>query len=82
MRQFRRYDPTVSRRAAGMALVLFVVMLAATLAFLWNAEALSLAQQAGCAAAIVAGVWLVGLLCSPPQVEPADVDAPEAPRRA
>jgi sterol desaturase/sphingolipid hydroxylase (fatty acid hydroxylase superfamily) len=81
-RQFRRYDPTLSRRAAGMALALFVAMLAATLAFLWNAEALSLAQQAGSAAAIVAGVWLVGALCSPRQVEPAGVDAPEAPRRA
>jgi sterol desaturase/sphingolipid hydroxylase (fatty acid hydroxylase superfamily) len=60
-----RYDPAVARGRTVLALVLFSALLLATLAFLWNADWLSLGQQIGAALGIVAGLWVVGALCSP-----------------
>ena len=56
------YDPPLGRAAAALALALFLVVLGATSLFLWFAHTLSLAQQAGGAAAIVALLWLIGVL--------------------
>jgi alkylglycerol monooxygenase len=58
--QVRRYDPPMSAAAQWAAAGLFVVLLGLTSALLWNAHRLSLAQQAAGAAAIVAGLCLVG----------------------
>jgi sterol desaturase/sphingolipid hydroxylase (fatty acid hydroxylase superfamily) len=58
----QRYDPPMPRAAAVAASLLFMLLLGATALFLWNAHRLSLPLQAGSAAAIVAGLWLVGWL--------------------
>ena len=65
IRQVQRYDPPLSRPAALLALALFAALLGATTAFLWNAHTLTLVQQAASAGAIVAGLWVVGVLCTP-----------------
>jgi sterol desaturase/sphingolipid hydroxylase (fatty acid hydroxylase superfamily) len=65
IRQARRYDPPMSRGAAGVAMALFVVLLCATTLLLWNAHALTFVQQAAAVAAIVAGLWAVGAVCTP-----------------
>ncbi len=65
LRAVQRYDPPIGRAAAWTAGLLFAGLLAATAALLWNAHTLSLAQQAGAAAAIVAGLWAVGAVCTP-----------------
>ena len=57
-----RYDPPMSRAAQGLALAVFVALLGATALFLWNAHRLTPAQQAASAAALIAGLWLVGWL--------------------
>ena len=57
-----RYDPPMSRTAQGLAAAVFVALLGATTLFLWNAHRLTLAQQLLSAAALVAGLWLVGWL--------------------
>jgi len=62
----QRYDPPLSRAAGWIALLLFSALLAGTAAFLWNAHRLALAEQALAAASIVAGLWAVGAVCSPP----------------
>ena len=62
---FSRYDPPLARTAAWRAVGLFVLLLGATTAFLWSAHRLTLAQQIASAAGIVAGLWLVGLVCTP-----------------
>ena len=51
--KLRRYDPPLSRRAAGAAALLFVLALTGTALFLWYAHQLGLAQQLGAASAIV-----------------------------
>jgi sterol desaturase/sphingolipid hydroxylase (fatty acid hydroxylase superfamily) len=61
----QRWDPQVGRAAQWAAALLFVVLLVATSAFLWNAHLLAFAQQAGAAAAIVVGLWAVGALTAP-----------------
>ena len=58
-----RYDPPMSRAAQGLALAVFVALLGATALFLWNAHRLTPALQAASAAAMIAGLWLVGWLC-------------------
>jgi alkylglycerol monooxygenase len=58
----RRYEPTVSRRASALAAALFVALLGATSLFLWHAHRLATPWQIAGAAAIVAGLWLVGRL--------------------
>jgi hypothetical protein len=57
-----RYDPPVGAPRQAMALALFALLLGATTAFLWTAHTLPLAQQIAGAAAIVAGLWGVGML--------------------
>ncbi|WP_372527162.1 sterol desaturase family protein [Piscinibacter sp.] len=61
----KRYDPPLSRAAAWAALLLFVLVLNATTAFLWLAHTMSLAQQGAAAAGIVVGLWLIGAVCTP-----------------
>jgi len=56
----RKYDPHRSRAAALVAGGLFGVLLVATSVFLWNAHLLSGLAQAGAAAGILAGLWVVG----------------------
>ncbi len=64
----RRFDPRMPPGAGMLAIALFALLLGGTALFLWNAHRLGLAQQAGAAAAIVAGLWGVGVLCSPRRV--------------
>jgi len=59
------YDPPMSKGAAWAAAALFLVVLNATTAFLWNAHLMTLGQQLACAAAIMAGLWGVGAICTP-----------------
>ncbi len=62
MAQRRRFEPAASRRASLLALALFVLLLGGTVLFLWHAHRLGLGGQLGGAAAIAAGLWLVGRL--------------------
>ena len=64
IRKVTRYDPPLSRGAAWASVALFVVLLNATTVFLWNAHKLSLPQQLAAVAAIVAGLWVVGAVCT------------------
>ena len=57
-----RYDPPAGWAARTLAGLLFVVLLAATAAFLWNAHRLPGWQQLAGAATIVLGLVLVGRL--------------------
>jgi hypothetical protein len=59
----RRYDPPMSRAAMALSFALFLGMLGATVAFLWNAHRMSRAQQALAAAALIGGLWAMGWLC-------------------
>ncbi len=61
----RVYDPQAPRAAQWAAALLFLAVLGLTSLFLWFAHTLTLPQQAGAAAAIVALLWLVGLLTAP-----------------
>ncbi len=61
----QRFDPPLLPRAALAAGLLFVLLLAATARLLWHAHLISGALLWGGAAAIVAGLWGVGLLCTP-----------------
>jgi sterol desaturase/sphingolipid hydroxylase (fatty acid hydroxylase superfamily) len=58
----RRYDPPVGRGVSLAAAALFAALLGATTAFLWQAHRLALPWQLAAAGAIVAGLWLVGVL--------------------
>jgi sterol desaturase/sphingolipid hydroxylase (fatty acid hydroxylase superfamily) len=66
--RLERFDPPLTRAAGSLAGGLFVLLLGATSLFLWHAHALTLGQQAGAAAGIVAGLWTVGALCTPRQI--------------
>jgi sterol desaturase/sphingolipid hydroxylase (fatty acid hydroxylase superfamily) len=72
LQRVQRYDPPLARGAAGLALLVFGALLAATTALLWNAHRLSPAQQAAAAAAIVVALWIVGRLC---EAAPRDASA-------
>jgi len=63
VQDLQRYDPAMSRARQALAGALFVALLGATTAFLWNAHTLPLPQQLAAAAAIIAGLWAVGALC-------------------
>jgi sterol desaturase/sphingolipid hydroxylase (fatty acid hydroxylase superfamily) len=65
IRQVTRYDPPLSRGATWAAFLLFVAVLAATTALLWNATTLTALQQLGAAVAIIALLWAVGAVCTP-----------------
>jgi sterol desaturase/sphingolipid hydroxylase (fatty acid hydroxylase superfamily) len=63
----RVYDPPAPRPALWAAALLFLAVLGLTSVFLWFAHTLTFAQQAAVAAALVALLWLVGLLSAPPR---------------
>jgi sterol desaturase/sphingolipid hydroxylase (fatty acid hydroxylase superfamily) len=73
-----RFDPPMSRAAMGFAFAIFLAMLGATTAFLWNAHRMSLLQQALFAAGIVAGLWLIGLVSDRPPRAAAREPSPQA----
>ena len=60
-----RYDPPLSRGAALAAALLFVLLLAATAALLWQAHRLGAGALAGGALSIVAGLCAVATICAP-----------------
>ena len=62
-----RHDPPASRTATAAAVLLFAALLGATSVFLWNAHTLAPLQQLGSAAALVAGLVLVGRLSASPR---------------
>ena len=61
----QRFDPPLSRSAGVAAAALFGALLAGTAALLWHAHRLGPWPLAAGAAAIVAGLWCVGVLCTP-----------------
>jgi sterol desaturase/sphingolipid hydroxylase (fatty acid hydroxylase superfamily) len=61
----QRYDPPMSRAAVRLAALLFALLLGATALFLWSAHTLAAVQQLATAVAIVAGLWVVGTICTP-----------------
>jgi len=61
----QRWEPAAPRAALATAAALFLALLGATAAFLWNAHRLPLAEQALGALAIVGGLWAVGWLSTP-----------------
>ena len=63
--QVQRFDPPLRPSMAWAAGGLFVVLLTATALWLWHAHRMGLGQQAASSAAIVAGLWGVGALCTP-----------------
>ncbi|QTN26037.1 sterol desaturase family protein [Rhizobacter sp. AJA081-3] len=65
IRAVQRFDPPLPPRAALAAALLFVLLLGATALLLWHAHLISSALLWGGAAAIVAGLWGVGALCTP-----------------
>lgn len=73
-----RFDPPMSRGAMWLAFAIFLAMLGATTAFLWNAHRMSLPQQALFAAGIVAGLWLIGLVSERPLRAAAREPSPQA----
>lgn len=62
--RLERYDPPMPTWAQWAAGALFLALLGATAAFLWQAHTLSLGAQAGGAALIVVGLWGVSALSS------------------
>jgi membrane protein YdbS with pleckstrin-like domain len=66
LRAMQRYAPPCSPGALRLALALFMLLLAATSVFLWNAHLMNLWQRAGAAALIVVGLWGVGHLGETP----------------
>ena len=58
----RKYDPHRSTSAALAAGGLFLLLLAATSVFLWEAHRLSGLAQLAAAGGILAGLWLVGVI--------------------
>jgi len=58
--RLERFDPPMTRGAQAAALLLFFTLLCATVVLLWNAHRIGLAGQLAGAAAIAAGLWLVG----------------------
>ena len=65
IRQVQLYNPPLSRAAMWTAGILFVLLLNATTAFLWFSHTLTLTQQLAAALGIIAGLWLVGAICTP-----------------
>jgi sterol desaturase/sphingolipid hydroxylase (fatty acid hydroxylase superfamily) len=61
----QRFDPPVHRGAQALALALFVGVLGATTALLWNAHRLDAATQATGVIGIVALLWLIGAVTTP-----------------
>jgi sterol desaturase/sphingolipid hydroxylase (fatty acid hydroxylase superfamily) len=64
----QRYDPPLSRGRQVAAALLFVALLAGTSLLLWHAHLLALPALLAGAGAVVAGLWLVGIVCTPGRV--------------
>jgi hypothetical protein len=65
LQSFQLFDPPAPAAQQRLAAALFLVVLGLTSGFLWFSHLLSLAQQLGGAAAIVALLGLIGKLCEP-----------------
>jgi len=61
----RRWEPVLRPAAAWCAALLFLLLLGATLAFLWQVHRLDGTQRLAAATAIAAGLWAVGAICTP-----------------
>jgi sterol desaturase/sphingolipid hydroxylase (fatty acid hydroxylase superfamily) len=61
----QRFDPPLSPRAAVLAVVLFVAVLAGLGLFLWQVHRLSLGEQLAGSVALVAALWAIGALTQP-----------------
>jgi len=66
-----RFDPPMTRGAQLAAAALFLALLGATTAFLWNAHQMSLPAQIGAAGGVVGTLWLVGRVSERRAREPA-----------
>lgn len=71
----QRFDPPLSRRAAGLAVLLFVAALVVLGLFLWNVHRLSLGEQLLGSAVLVLLLWAIGALT---QASPAGTPAQSA----
>ena len=58
----RRFDPPMTRGARVLALVQFVIALAGAIPLLWYSDAMSFAQLALAAGAILAALWITGVV--------------------
>ena len=65
LQRVERYDPPMSRGAQRAAIALFVLLIAATALFLWNAHLLSWPQRVAAAAAVIALLGVIGWLSEP-----------------
>jgi len=72
LRQVQRFEPVASRAALSTAALLFVLLLLATLVFLWVAHTMPLAHRIAAIGALVSGLWIVGALCEMRAVAPAE----------
>jgi hypothetical protein len=61
----QRFDPPLPARAAALAVLLFVAVLAGLGLFLWNVHRLSPAEQLGGSAVLIAALWAIGALTQP-----------------
>jgi sterol desaturase/sphingolipid hydroxylase (fatty acid hydroxylase superfamily) len=61
----QRHDPPLSAGAAAAAACLFLAVLGATSGFLWHAHLLAPVQQLAAVAALVAALWLIGVITQP-----------------
>ena len=73
-----RYDPPMEMSARWTAALLFVPLLGAAAAFLWNAHVMRLPEQLAAMGMIVAGLWLVGTISSPRRPSRAQTKSPAA----
>ncbi len=77
-----RYEPQVSQRALGAALVLFVLAMSLTAVLLWTAHTLAWPVAAGATMVLVLMLWGVGRLTTAPAgAALAASDPPTAPRK-
>lgn len=60
-----RYDPPLAPAQQWAAVALFVLLLGGTAGFLWVAHTLAWPAQLASVAAIAAGLWAVGAICTP-----------------
>jgi sterol desaturase/sphingolipid hydroxylase (fatty acid hydroxylase superfamily) len=78
-----RFDTATSARAQALALSIFVGLLAGTSWLLWNAHRLAWPVQAGAAATILLGLWILGRVSEGSAAGPSGRKITEhAPRRA
>jgi sterol desaturase/sphingolipid hydroxylase (fatty acid hydroxylase superfamily) len=64
----QRFDPPLSRGRQVAAALLFIGLLGATSLLLWHAHLLALPALLAGAGALVAGLWALGVLCTPGRV--------------